>query len=173
VGATGRNPGVASPCHQSDTDSGARGKQGQRRLHVCRVALAVSDRGRARVPCPSGTDMARRQVRQDYRASVLGRRSELVLLVLVPAVLGLVIGYLTVTLDRSHSIDAPGEVSVHRAIPGMGFVILVVLGIVGPTSVVLAFRKDRAQRAKQMRRPIQHGKGRRRQSTTAATCRRS
>jgi hypothetical protein len=75
----------------------------------------------------------------------------------MPAVLGLVIGYLTVTLDWPFSSEVVGGVSLRPVIPGMGFVILVVLGIVGCTSVVLALRKDRAQRAKQTGRPGEDG----------------
>ena len=72
---------------------------------------------------------------------MLGRRSWLVLLVLMPAVVGLVIGYLAIAFHWPISNEAVGGVPLRPGISGLGFVILVVLGTVALVSLVMALRK--------------------------------
>lgn len=92
-------------------------------------------------------------------SSVLRRRSGLVLVVLMPAVVGLVIGYLAIAFDWPISNEAVGGVPLRPGIPGLGFVILVVLGTVALVSLVMALRGDRVQGVKPTGRPGEDGAG--------------
>jgi hypothetical protein len=75
------------------------------------------------------------------------RRRGVTLLVLIPAVLGLVVGFLAIEFDWPIPRESVGGVVPSKPdIPGMGFVILLVVATVGFTSLISATRQARARR---------------------------